>query len=80
MATLTSPVKGYTGPGPGGLAFVNGEAETDSEAIIAYAHRHGYGVDETPPEPDGGEQPPADDQAPEDAPPKSAGRSGSRSK
>ncbi|MFF4177649.1 MULTISPECIES: hypothetical protein [unclassified Streptomyces] len=49
MAILHTPVEGFTGPGPGGTAFVNGRAETDDPAVIAYARRHGYEVEETKP-------------------------------
>ncbi|WP_326678514.1 hypothetical protein [Streptomyces sp. NBC_01237] len=56
MATLHTPVEDFTGPGPGGTYFANGTAESDDPAVIAYARRHGYGVEETkqrrkPPEP-----------------------------
>ncbi|WP_326698041.1 hypothetical protein OG909_12225 [Streptomyces sp. NBC_01754] len=49
MAILLSPITDYTGPGPGGCHFVDGRAETDDPAAIAYAHRHGYTVEETKP-------------------------------
>ncbi|MFE4328728.1 hypothetical protein ACFRQM_04515 [Streptomyces sp. NPDC056831] len=49
MATLHSPVEDYTGPGPGGVKFVDGRAETDDPAVIAYAHRHGYRVENDEP-------------------------------
>ncbi|MFC8925228.1 hypothetical protein ACFT43_05010 [Streptomyces albidoflavus] len=44
MATLHSPVPGFTGDGPAGLRFLNGKATTDDPAVIAYARRRGYGV------------------------------------
>ncbi|MFD9146209.1 hypothetical protein ACFWDF_02900 [Streptomyces diastaticus] len=47
MAVLLSPVKDYTGPGPAGVYFTRGRAETDDPAAIAYAHRHGYTVEVT---------------------------------
>ncbi|MEV4966659.1 hypothetical protein AB0886_05245 [Streptomyces sp. NPDC024062] len=49
MARITAPVEGFTGAGPGGVHFTNGQAETDNAAVIAYAHRHGYEVEETKP-------------------------------
>ncbi|MFF4672291.1 hypothetical protein ACFY1C_20940 [Streptomyces sp. NPDC001279] len=49
MATLRTPIEGFTGPGPGGTTFVNGEAETDDPAVIAYARRHGYEVEDDEP-------------------------------
>jgi hypothetical protein len=48
MATLHTPLEGFTGPGPGGTTFVNGQAETDDPAVIAYARRHGYRVEDEP--------------------------------
>lgn len=44
MAVIHTPVEGYSGPGVGGLHFVDGRAETDDESVIAYARRHGYEV------------------------------------
>ncbi|ALM38226.1 hypothetical protein SFR_1611 [Streptomyces sp. FR-008] len=32
-----------------GLHFVNGQAETDDPAVIAYARRRGYDVEDTAP-------------------------------
>ncbi|MEU1020252.1 hypothetical protein [Streptomyces sp. NPDC005898] len=49
MATLHSPVDGFTGDGPAGLQFRNGKATTDDPAVIAYARRRGYGVDKSAP-------------------------------
>ncbi|WP_228974955.1 hypothetical protein [Streptomyces sp. DH12] len=46
MTVIHSPVKGYTGPGPAGLAFKDGRAETDNPMIIRYAKKAGYGIDE----------------------------------
>ncbi|MFI6860184.1 hypothetical protein ACIBKZ_09760 [Streptomyces sp. NPDC050421] len=48
MATLYTPVPDYTGPGPAGVHFVDGRAETDDPAVIAYALRHGYEVEDAP--------------------------------
>jgi hypothetical protein len=54
MAKIHSPVKDYTGTGPGGIEFRNGVAETDDETVIAWARARGYGIDgpaeETAPE------------------------------
>ncbi|MFF9284864.1 hypothetical protein [Streptomyces griseosporeus] len=76
MAVIIAPVEGYSGPGVGGLTFADGRAETDSEAVIAYARRHGYTVedDDAPAEdtpPDSGDNAAAN--APQDDKP--AGRS-----
>ncbi|MBM9621024.1 hypothetical protein ACFQ60_22425 [Streptomyces zhihengii] len=51
MARITAPVRDYSGPGPGGIMFSEGEAETDNEAVIAYCRGAGYGIDEDPPAP-----------------------------
>ncbi|MBI0295714.1 hypothetical protein JBE04_14875 [Streptomyces sp. PRKS01-29] len=45
MAVIRTPVEGFNGPGVGGLQFVDGRAETDDPAVIAYAERHGYDVE-----------------------------------
>ncbi|MGW2539426.1 hypothetical protein ACWC5I_00760, partial [Kitasatospora sp. NPDC001574] len=45
MATIHTPVPGYTGTGPGGIHFVEGVAETDDEAVIGYCRGAGYEVD-----------------------------------
>ncbi|MFF9704098.1 hypothetical protein ACF1FE_23405 [Streptomyces griseofuscus] len=47
MAVIRTPVKGFNGPGVAGLQFVDGQAETDDPAVIAYAERHGYDVEGT---------------------------------
>ncbi|MER8086613.1 hypothetical protein ABTZ57_16120 [Streptomyces sp. NPDC094048] len=49
MATLHTPVEDYTGPGPGGVHFTDGRAETDDPAVIAYARRQGYRVEDDEP-------------------------------
>ncbi|MFJ1731476.1 hypothetical protein [Streptomyces sp. NPDC088254] len=49
MAVIRTPVKDYSGPGVAGLHFVDGQAETDDEAVIAYARRRGYDVEDTAP-------------------------------
>ncbi|MGE9695920.1 hypothetical protein [Streptomyces sp. CH6] len=48
MTVVRCPVEGYTGPGVAGLSFVNGTAQTDDQAVIAYARRHGYTVEDAP--------------------------------
>ncbi|MFD5081864.1 hypothetical protein ACFWOG_04380 [Kitasatospora sp. NPDC058406] len=45
MATIRTPVPGYTGPGPGNIHFMDGTAETDDEAVIGYCRGAGYEVD-----------------------------------
>lgn len=52
MATIYAPVKGFNGDGPAGLEFRNGRAETDDEAVIAYAKRRGYGIGKPAGEPE----------------------------
>ncbi|MFD5231014.1 hypothetical protein ACFWJ5_21240 [Streptomyces qaidamensis] len=49
MAVIRTPVEGFTGRGVAGLHFVDGEAETDDSAVIAYAIRRGYDVEDTAP-------------------------------
>jgi len=51
VTTIYSPVKGFTGDGPGGLRFEDGRAETDDPRIIAYCRNAGYGIDRKAPEP-----------------------------
>lgn len=46
MATLITPVPGYSGPGVAGLMFEDGRAKTTDPAAIAYARRHGYTVED----------------------------------
>jgi hypothetical protein len=60
MATIHAPVKGFNGNGPAGLEFRNGTAETDDEAVIAYAKRRGYGIDKPAAEAEQEPQEPAD--------------------
>lgn len=50
MTTIYTPVKGYTGPGVGGLQFEDGRAETDDPRVVAYCRAAGYGIDGPPPE------------------------------
>jgi hypothetical protein len=58
VTVIHSPVEGYNGPGPAGLTFEDGRAETDDEMVIRYARKAGYGIDGPAEEP---EQPePAD--------------------
>lgn len=66
MTVIHSPEEGYTGPGPAGLQFEDGKAETDNDMVVRYARKAGYGIDkaagtpEDPVQPDsrevGGEQ------------------------
>ncbi|WHM36309.1 hypothetical protein [Streptomyces sp. BPTC-684] len=42
---ITAPLDGYTGEGPGGLAFVDGTAETSDPAIVGYCQGAGYRVE-----------------------------------
>ncbi|MEV7991566.1 hypothetical protein AB0O67_06530 [Streptomyces sp. NPDC086077] len=49
MATIHTPVEKFNGRGVAGLQFVDGKAETDDPAVIAYATRHGYRVEGTAP-------------------------------
>lgn len=46
MATITTPVEGFTGVVIG-VTFADGKGETKDDAKIAYFRRHGYGVSET---------------------------------
>lgn len=57
MARIEAPNKGYSGPGPGGVVFENGVADTDNEAAISYFRSAGYTVDGEGPPPGGGEPP-----------------------
>lgn len=49
MARITTPVPGYSGQGPAGVMFQNGEGESDNEAVLAYCRAAGYGIDGEPP-------------------------------
>lgn len=49
MAVIRTPVPGRSGPGVAGVVFINSQAQTDDPAVIAYARRHGYEVEETKP-------------------------------
>lgn len=49
MATITTPVKGFTGR-VAGVSFVDGVGETASPGALAYFRRHGYGIDDQPTE------------------------------
>jgi hypothetical protein len=54
MARIESPDPTYTGPGPAGVHFEDGVAETDNPAVISYCQGAGYKVDgqtytDTPP-------------------------------
>lgn len=50
MARITTPVPGYSGPGPAGVMFQDGVGHSDNEAVIAYCESAGYGIDGEPPE------------------------------
>ncbi|WP_263165406.1 hypothetical protein [Streptomyces sp. SCSIO ZS0520] len=50
MARITTPVPGYSGPGPAGVMFQDGTAESDDPAVLAYCEAAGYGIDGDPPE------------------------------
>jgi hypothetical protein len=45
MARIETPDPKYTGPGPGGIHFQDGVAETDNHAVISYCQGAGYKVD-----------------------------------
>ncbi|WP_453992118.1 hypothetical protein [Bacillus nitroreducens] len=45
MAKITAPNKGYTGISAG-VAFVNGEAETNDKWLIAWFKNKGYEVED----------------------------------
>ncbi|MEW2161440.1 hypothetical protein AB0912_00285 [Streptomyces sp. NPDC007084] len=51
MARITTPVPGYSGPGPAGVMFQDGEGHSDDPAVIDYCRSAGYGIDSEPPEP-----------------------------
>jgi hypothetical protein len=61
VTVIYSPEKGFTGPGVGGLHFEDGRAETDDKAIIRYARKAGYGIDEEASAQESPEQPDARD-------------------
>ncbi len=46
MATIKSPVAGYTGVVVG-VQFTDGVGEADSPAALAYFRRHGYSIEES---------------------------------
>ena len=52
MARITTPVPGYSGPGPAGVMFQDGVGHSDNEAVIDYCRSAGYGIDADPPERD----------------------------
>lgn len=47
MARIESPNRTYTGPGPNGVHFQDGIAETDDPAVISYCQGAGYKVNGT---------------------------------
>jgi hypothetical protein len=61
VTVIYSPEEGYTGPGPAGLHFENGRAETDNAMVVRYARKAGYGIDEEASAQDAPEQPDARD-------------------
>lgn len=48
MATVTAPVKGYTGESVCGVVFKDGTADTDNEAALRYFRSAGYDVADKP--------------------------------
>lgn len=44
MAVILHPDKGYSGPGPGGLRFEGGRAETNDPRVVAYCRNAGYRI------------------------------------
>ncbi|MFJ8603395.1 hypothetical protein ACIREM_32755 [Streptomyces shenzhenensis] len=50
MARITTPVPGYSGPGPAGVMFQDGEGHSDDPAVLDYCRSAGYGIDADPPE------------------------------
>ncbi|MER8220336.1 hypothetical protein ABTZ58_07010 [Streptomyces sp. NPDC094143] len=52
MARITTPVPGYSGPGPAGVMFQDGVGHSDNQAVIDYCRSAGYGIDGEPPERD----------------------------
>jgi hypothetical protein len=56
VTVIHSPEQGYTGPGPAGLHFEDGRAETDNAMVVRYARKAGYGIDEEAPAADAPEQ------------------------
>lgn len=47
MATVRTPVDGWSGAGPGGVIFTNGKAQTDDPRLIRYFRKAGYTVTDT---------------------------------
>lgn len=47
MATVHTPVKGFTGK-VAGVAFTDGKGETTDKNALAYFRRHGYGIGKPP--------------------------------
>lgn len=45
MTVILHPDKGYSGPGPGGIEFEDGRAETDDPRVVAYCRNAGYLID-----------------------------------
>ncbi|MFJ2259478.1 hypothetical protein ACIOKD_14250 [Streptomyces sp. NPDC087844] len=49
MARITTPVPDYSGPGPAGLMFQDGEGHSEDPAVLEYCRAAGYGIDDEPP-------------------------------
>ncbi len=49
MARITTPVPGYSGPGPAGVMFQDGEGHSEDPAVLDYCRSAGYGIDDEPP-------------------------------
>jgi len=49
MARITTPVPGYSGPGPAGVMFQDGEGHSKDPAVLDYCRSAGYGIDDEPP-------------------------------
>lgn len=58
MAKIEAPNRGYNGPGPGGVMFKDGVANTDDEAALNYYRSAGYTVDGDGPEAGDSPEPP----------------------
>ncbi|GAA2456971.1 hypothetical protein [Streptomyces macrosporus] len=48
MAVILHPDTGFSGPGPGGLQFEDGRAETDDPRAVAYCRNAGYRIGDEP--------------------------------
>ncbi len=50
MARITTPVPDYSGPGPAGVMFQDGEGHSEDPAVLEYCRAAGYGIDDEPPQ------------------------------